>query len=42
MKTICSEEKRRLPSPLMVREIGRKLFRKETTPSLWLWITSIR
>jgi len=27
-ETICGEEKRRLPSPLMVREIGRKLLKK--------------
>jgi cell division control protein 6 len=27
-EAICGEEKRRLPSPLMVREIGRKLLKK--------------
>jgi len=27
-EVICGEEKRRLPSPLMVREIGRKLLKK--------------
>jgi archaeal cell division control protein 6 len=27
-EVICNEEKRRLPSPLMVREIGRKLLKK--------------
>jgi Cdc6-like AAA superfamily ATPase len=29
-EAICGEEKRRLPSPLMVREIGRKLLKKRT------------